>query len=197
MQKQHIWLDEQSELIYFPNFIIKKEAHSFFEKLRVELSWQAEKIRIFGKEHWQPRLLAWYADQGVQYSYSGITHYPQHWSEYLSQIREMVEAETATVFNSVLANLYRYGADSMGWHSDDEKELGPEPLIASLSLGSERRFLFRPRKGIIADKKEFLLQSGSLLLMRGRTQEHFQHAIPKTAKAVGERINLTFRKIII
>ena len=196
MQKQEIWLDERSEIIYFPDFINEANADFFFEKLRQELNWQSEKIRIFGKEHWQPRLLAWYADSGVKYSYSGITHHPQSWSENLSKIKEMVEAESATVFNSVLANLYRNGADSMGWHSDDEKELGPEPFIASLSLGAERRFLFRPRKGIVADKKEFILKSGSLLLMRGRTQEHFQHAVPKTAKVVRERINLTFRKII-
>jgi alkylated DNA repair dioxygenase AlkB len=196
MQKQHIWLDEQSELRYYPEFLNDEEAAFFFEKLRAELSWQTEKIRIFGKEHWQPRLLAWYADPGVRYTYSGITHHPQFWSENLTIIKTLIEKEIGAGFNSALANLYRNGADSMGWHSDDEKELGPEPLIASISLGAERRFLFRPRKGIIADKKEFLLQSGSLLLMRGRTQEHFQHAVPKTAKVVGERINLTFRNIV-
>ena len=196
MQREHIWLDESSELLYFPEFLNREEANYFFDMLKSALNWQREKIRLFGQEHWQPRLLAWYADQGVQYTYSGITHQPEFWSEHLMKIKEMIESLTENTFNSVLANLYRNGADSMGWHSDDEKELGSEPIIASLSLGAERRFLFRPRKGIIAAKKDFLLQSGSLLIMRGRTQEHFQHAVPKTAKIVGERINLTFRNIV-
>jgi alkylated DNA repair dioxygenase AlkB len=196
MQREQIWLDDSSELLYFPEFFNREEAHFFFDRLKSELNWQREKIRLFGQEHWQPRLLAWYADPGIQYTYSGITHQPAFWSEHLLKIKEMIEILTENVFNSVLANLYRNGADSMGWHSDDEKELGSEPIIASLSLGDERRFLFRPRKGIVADKKEILLKSGSLLVMRGRTQEHFQHSVPKTAKIVGERINLTFRKII-
>jgi alkylated DNA repair dioxygenase AlkB len=196
MQMESIFLDEQSELHYYPEFLNSEAAAFFFEKLRTELQWQQEKIRLFGKEHWQPRLLAWYADPGVQYTYSGITHHPLLWSENLLKIKTLIEKEIGTGLNSALANLYRNGADSMGWHSDDEKELGPEPLIASISLGAERRFLFRPRKGIIAAKKDFLLPSGSLLIMRGRTQEHFQHAVPKTAKLVGERINLTFRNIV-
>lgn len=196
MQKEHIWLDDSSELIYYPQFLNLEESYFFFEKLKTELNWQAEKIRLFGKEHWQPRLLAWYADHGVQYTYSGITHQPEFWSENLLNLKGIIENLTEITFNSVLANFYRNGADSMGWHSDDEKELGPEPVIASLSLGQERRFLFRPRKGIFGQKKDFLLNSGSLLIMRGRTQEHFQHSVPKTAKVVGERINLTFRKIV-
>jgi len=196
MLKEQIYLDEQSELQYYPTFLNLEETAFYFENLRSELQWQSEKIRLFGKEHWQPRLLAWYADPGVEYTYSGIKHQPQFWSEHLLIIKTLIETQIAAKFNSALANLYRNGADSMGWHSDDEKELGPEPLIASLSLGAERRFLFRPRKGIIGLKKDFLLQSGSLLIMRGRTQEHFQHAVPKTAKAVGERINITFRTIL-
>jgi alkylated DNA repair dioxygenase AlkB len=195
MQIEQIWLDAESELLYCPCFLSEALADGLFQTLNTELAWKAEEIKIFGKTHLQPRLLAWYGDAEAHYSYSGIRHEPLIWTPSLALLKEQLESCFAVSFNSVLANKYRNGQDSMGWHSDDEKELGARPIIASLSLGAARRFLFRPRKGFEGVKREFLLAHGSLLLMRGNTQQNWQHSVPKTAKLTGERINLTFRTI--
>ncbi len=196
MTKFHeIVLDSESKLLYAPAFLTKQQANSYFQQLKDSLAWQAEKIRLFGKEYWQPRLLAWYGDSEASYRYSGILHQPLAWTAPLQELRNLVEQASQGRFNSVLANLYRNGQDSMGWHSDDEPELGDQPLIASLSLGGTRRFALRPRKGIAGQSQRFDLPSGSLLLMQGRTQECWQHQISKTKKQVAPRINLTFRWI--
>jgi alkylated DNA repair dioxygenase AlkB len=167
---------------------------SWYEQLRRELEWRNQEIMLFGKPVMQPRLMDWYADPGVTYRYSGLTLAPKPWPAVLLALRERLEAHCRASFNSVLCNAYRDGQDSMGWHADDEPELGPEPLIASLNLGATRRFRVRPKGG--GDSLGVDLESGSLLLMSGRSQADYQHAVPKTRRAVAPRINLTFRRVL-
>ena len=185
---------QDGKLNFEPHFYIESEAASLFTALRTELNWKEETIIIFGKEVLQPRLLAWYADAGKAYTYSGKTNEPNGWSPTLLKIKRQIEEATKQQFNSCLCNLYRHGTDSMGWHSDDEDELGRNPVIASLSLGAMRPFKLQHK----TDKEQKLtvaLNNGSLLVMSGRLQHCWKHSIPKTTKAVGERINLTFRYI--
>lgn len=162
--------------------------------VRQEVPWGRHRIRLFGRDVDSPRLSCWIGDADAMYTYSGARFEPMPWSAELAGLREAVGEACGIAFNSVLCNLYRTGSDYMGWHSDDEPELGPEPVIASLSLGAPRRFLFRLKKDHSV-KHELLLEHGSLLIMRGHTQRDWQHSLPKTAKPVGERINLTFRRI--
>jgi alkylated DNA repair dioxygenase AlkB len=172
------------------------EASELFRLLRAEIDWRQEEVVIFGKRRLVPRLVAWHGDPGASYTYSGTPHEALPWTPALEQVRHRVQALTGRHFNAVLLNLYRDGRDGMGWHSDDEPELGPEPAIASVSLGAVRRFCLRHRrrKGMRADLP---LPHGSLLLMSGATQRHWVHAVPKTALPTGERINLTFRRVEI
>lgn len=157
------------------------------------LSWASREIILFGRPVLQPRLVDWYADPGVAYRYSGVTLGPNPWPRNLDRLRQRLDAEFGTAFNSVLCNAYRDGSDSMGWHADDEPELGPQPVIASLSLGATRRFRIRPRDG--GESVGVDLEAGSLLMMSGNSQARFQHALPKTKRPVGLRINLTFRQV--
>jgi alkylated DNA repair dioxygenase AlkB len=185
---------------YRPEFIPEPQAGAWLEQLRRELDWTQQEIMLFGRRVMQPRLVAWYGDPHATYTYSGLTLRPLPWHPVLAEIKDRLEAATRGCFNSVLANLYRDGADSMGWHSDDEPELGPAPLIASVSLGAERRFLVRPRKraaGKKAASRGMTLGHGSLLVMKGRSQRLYQHALPRTRKPVVLRINLTYRQVDI
>jgi alkylated DNA repair dioxygenase AlkB len=183
-----------AEVYLLPNFIPKEKQSPLQRALEQKVAWQQEKIRMFGKQVDQPRLTAWYADAGKAYTYSGLTWEPLPWLPELSQLKSQLGNLTGAAFNSVLLNLYRHGQDSMGWHSDDEPELGPNPIIASVSLGQERTFSFRHRlqKEL---KKQLVLPSGSLLLMAGSTQHFWHHQLPKTTKPQQPRINLTFRFI--
>lgn len=149
---------------------------------------------MFGKLLPMPRLTAWYGDKG--YTYSGLHNKPQPWLPVLLELKERVEQASGNKYNSVLLNLYRTGQDSMGWHSDDEAELGNEPAIASLSFGGERKFSFRHRTRKDLKSQSIDLAHGSLLLMQGATQHHWLHQVPKTARAMTPRINLTFRKVV-
>jgi len=158
------------------------------------LDWSQREIVLFGRRRQQPRLVAWHGDPGACYRYSGLTLLPAPWHPALLEIRERLAEHTDAVFNSVLANAYRDGCDSMGWHRDDEPELGPMPVIASVSLGAERRLLIRARGQPSVGLK---LEAGSLLLMRGDFQQRYQHALPKTRQPVGLRINLTYRFVRI
>jgi alkylated DNA repair dioxygenase AlkB len=169
-------------------------AEALFRSLRRSIDWQQEHVTIFGARRLVPRLVAWYGDPGTAYTYSGTRHEPKPWTTELSAIRQPVEALTSHRYNSVLLNLYRDGHDGMGWHADDEPELGREPAIASVSFGATRRFGLRHRRRR-GDACALDLESGSVLLMAGATQTHYMHAVPKTARAVGERINLTFRNV--
>lgn len=179
----------QADVYWSPNWLASNQADAFFTSLREQAAWQQLPISMFGRTVMQPRLLAWYGDHA--YTYSGLTLSPRPWTPELLDLKARVEAATHARFNTVLLNLYRDGSDYMGWHRDDELELGKQPTIASVSLGASRRFLFRHPKRQL--KREFLLDHGSLLVMAGETQTHWQHSVPKTQKPLGERINLTFR----
>ena len=182
------------ECRYWPEAVPAPRARDWFRRLHAELDWRQHHIELFGRRVPQPRLSAWYGDPGTASCYSGLRLEPADWTPGLAAIREWLEGFTGLRFNSVLANLYRDGADSMGWHSDNERELGPRPVIASLSLGAARRFVLR-RRDDHRQKHELVLADGSLLIMAGDTQVNWQHALPK-ARRVGEpRINLTFRWI--
>lgn len=166
-----------------------------FSVLHGQISWETHRLRLFGRWVDAPRLSCWIGDPGAVYRYSGRTFAPQPWPHALLPLRQRLREELGVDFNSVLANLYRDGRDAMGWHSDDEPELGPEPVIASLSLGAARRFVLR-RRDDHAVKQALVLEPGSLLVMRGASQRDWQHALPRTARPVGPRINLTFRRIV-
>ncbi|MBD2723450.1 alpha-ketoglutarate-dependent dioxygenase AlkB family protein [Hymenobacter armeniacus] len=183
----------QADLLFDPAFLPAAEADALLAQLTAEVAWEQRSIRLFGQEFPQPRLTAWYGDPEARYTYSGLAWEPRPWTPALLALRQRVAAACAAPFNSVLLNLYRDGRDSMGWHADDEPELGPKPVIASLSLGATRRFRLRPRPGLVLPSLSLDLGSGSLLLMRGSTQQHWQHALPKTTQPLGPRLNLTFR----
>lgn len=170
------------------------EADALLAALRSKIDWQQEDILIFGERKRVPRLVAWHGEPGTAYTYSGTAHEPLPWTPELQRVRQRVEDLTAHRFNSVLLNLYRDGRDGMGWHADDEPELGREPAIASVSLGASRRFKLRHRRSRSASSTVDLAH-GDLLLMAGATQHHYVHAVPKTARPVGERVNLTFRRL--
>ena len=173
---------------YDDQFLLGREADLFFDGLMTLLPWREE--RLYGSA--APRRVAWFADEGVRYSYSRITHLGRGWHPALVPIRDRVAEACGEPFNSVLANLYRDGRDSMGMHADDEPELGTNPLIASVSLGAARRFVLKHRA--TGERKTLVLAHGSLLVMGGSLQHHWLHGIPKTAASIGPRINLTFRR---
>lgn len=177
-----------------PVWLSIEDAAALFGALRTEIAWENHRIRLFGREHAVPRLSSWIGDPDAHYRYSGTDFAPRPWPAALVPIRDRLARETGVEFNSALANRYRDGRDAMGWHSDDERELGPAPMIASLSLGGTRRFVLKHRT-TPALKLALELPPGSLLLMAGETQRHYRHSLPRTARAVGERINLTFRRI--
>lgn len=182
------------ELFLIKHFYPTNEAYKLFTSLLSDLAWQEEKIFLYGRWVKVPRLMCWYGDKGANYQYSGVLHYPLPWADQLLAIKQKIEFDYKLSFNSMMANLYRNGSDSMGCHADDEKELGENPFIASFSLGEERTLKFRHTKS-----KEILnvtLGNGDLLIMSGVIQHHWKHEIPKTKKIKMERINLTFRKII-
>lgn len=171
------------------------KCESLYGDLLAPINWQTHRIRMFGKWVDSPRLSCWIGDPQARYRYSGTTFEPQPWPVALLALRERLQDELGVPFNSVLANQYRDGRDAMGWHSDDEPELGAEPVIASVSLGAARRFVLR-RRDDHAVRQVLMLEPGSLLVMRGQSQRDWQHALPRTAKPVGPRINLTFRQVV-
>lgn len=171
------------------------QADALHATLLEGIPWETHRIRMFGRWVDSPRLSCWMGDADARYRYSGADFLPHPWPAVLLPLRDRLQEALGTRFNSVLLNRYRSGADSMGWHSDDEPELGPQPVIASLSLGAARRFLLR-RRDRPAVKREFLLAEGDLFVMAGSTQTHYQHALPKSLRVHGERINLTFRWIL-
>ncbi|MFD0861187.1 alpha-ketoglutarate-dependent dioxygenase AlkB family protein [Sungkyunkwania multivorans] len=183
-----------AEVVYFPRFFAEKAANHYFDILFEETPWQQDDIRVFGKVYPQPRLTALYGNNGKPYSYSNITMQPERFTETLNEIKALVEQVAQTSFTTALLNLYRDGTDSNGWHADDEKELGTDPVIASISLGATRRFHFKHKHDKDL-KQKLLLDHGSLLLMKGPTQHHWLHQLPKTAKKIDPRINITFRVI--
>lgn len=182
------------ELYLFRQFFAQSESDLLYEKLETSLAWQEESIVIFGKSCKVPRLTCWYGEVGAVYRYSGVDHSPLPWTDDLLAIKSGIEHHCLCRFNSVLANLYRNGQDSMGCHADNEKELGVNPVIASLSLGETRAFKLhhnKRNKTLTID-----LSHGDLLIMAGVLQHHWVHSLPKTKQAKSSRINLTFRKIL-
>ncbi len=158
------------------------------------IRWKQDEIRLYGKAVPLPRLTAWYGDSGKTYTYSGIKSTPNEWTERLLDLKRRVEAVAGTGFNSVLLNWYRDGSDHLGWHADDEAELGRDPVIASVNFGATRDFILR-RKDDRTRRLVLPLKHGTLLLMRGALQHHWEHAVPKRLKVVQSRFNLTFRQI--
>jgi alkylated DNA repair dioxygenase AlkB len=183
------------ELVFVESFIADDEALRIHRSLLDELAWEEESIRIYGRPVKVPRLTCWYGEPGAVYTYSGVVHDPLPWTALLNRLRRQVEALSGRQFNSVLGNLYRDGNDSMGWHGDKEKELGPMPFIASLSFGERRTFKIRHNR--TKETVTIDLSNGSLLLMGGVIQKHWRHCVPKTKQAKKGRINLTFRNIIL
>lgn len=177
-------------LIYIPEFFKTSLADKLFKVFQKDIPWKQEKT-FYGNMF--PRLTAYYSDKGVTYAYSGVSHESLPWPWYLREVKERVEKQAGKLFNSLLLNFYRDGKDSIGWHSDDERELGKNPTVPSLSFGGERLFQIRHKK--TKEKKEYLLKHGSLLIMDGTMQHNWQHCVPKTAKPVEPRVNLTFRNI--
>ena len=184
---------ENGEYIFQPDFFSKVVSNEFFKKLRENVLWKQESMNMYGRQINFPRLTAWYGDNDKPYSFSGITLQPHPWTEEILEIKRKIEPVAKTEFNSVLLNLYRDGSDSISWHTDAEKELGRNPIIASVNFGASRRFQLRHMK--TKKKVEIELTHGSLLIMKGELQHYWQHQVPKTKKPVGERINLTFRVI--
>lgn len=186
---------EEGDLRFFPHFYQKTESDQFFQILQREIQWQHEQVVLFGKSHFIPRLSAWYGDRGRSYTYSNLRMEPLPWIPKLWEIKQQLEKYLDLNFNSVLLNLYRNGQDHVSWHSDDEKELGHNPTIASISFGGTRRFLMSHKTKPSLAPVELLLNHGSLLIMQGQTQHFWKHKIAKTSKTVSPRINLTFRTI--
>ena len=186
-----------AELLFYQRLDLGVADRDLLERLIRQTAWREERITLFGKTHLQPRLVAWYGDAGTSYNYSGIDHDPSPWTDTLARLRRLVEAAAGSRFNSVLLNYYRDHRDSMGLHADDEPELGQEPVIASLSLGEERKLYFRHR--LRRDLKTFnlALPSGSLLIMKGATQRNWKHGLRKLSRHCGPRVNLTFRSVSI
>lgn len=172
------------------------DADTCLRRLVAETPWRQDEVRVFGKTHPQPRLHAWYGDARASYSYSGLTLQPMPWTPLLASLRQQVEAITGADFNSVLLNYYRNHRDSMGMHADDEPELGPKPVIASISFGEERVLRFRHRRDRSIEPAKIPLPHGSLLLMSGATQANWHHGINKLTRPCGPRLNLTFRRVL-
>jgi len=185
---------ENGTLVLLQDVFPERESQKLFVRLLDEISWQQPLIHVAGKKRRIPRLQAWHGDAKARYHYSGLSLAPAAWTELLLLIKTRVEQVSNTVFNSLLLNRYRDGQDSVGWHSDDEVELGINPTIASLSLGATRSFRLQHKKRPEL-KIKLELQQGSVLVMAGELQHHWRHQLPKTQKPVGERVNLTFRRI--
>lgn len=196
-QSQHIAESlsmPDADVVIYRNLFSEKESDRLLSELYNTTNWKQESIKMYGKSLPIPRLTAWYGNSGKSYTYSKIAMNPEPWFPALLEIKLKIEGLSGVEFNSVLLNLYRNGSDSVSWHSDDEPELGENPLIGSVSFGGTRRFIFR-HKYKKELKKEVELTHGSFLIMRGATQHFWQHQIPKTVKSVEPRINLTFRVI--
>jgi alkylated DNA repair dioxygenase AlkB len=185
---------KDADITYYPHFFNLLEANILFRNLIQQICWKQEHIKVYGKTYLQPRLTAFYANNKKSYSYSNLKMQPHPFEGDMLAIKNKIESKLNIEFTSCLANLYRDGNDSNGWHADNEKELGEDPVIASLSFGAERVFQLKHKFNKTL-KTNLTLQHGSLLLMQGKTQTNWLHQVPKTKKRIGNRINLTFRII--
>ena len=182
-----------ADVLHFARLFDPCEASSLFLQLQQNIEWQQQQIKLYGRVHDLPRLTAWYGDPAVTYSYSGISITSSEWVEALLEIKRRIEGVSDFSFNCVLLNRYRNGSDGVSWHADDEPELGQNPVIGSVSFGEARPFQLKHK--ILDEKREIILENGSYLLMKGRTQHCWLHKIPKSKRVLGERINLTFRLV--
>ena len=185
-----------ADIILFDEFFTKTESEKLYKNLIEKINWQQYTIKMFGKILNQPRLTAFYGEENKPYAYSGLKLTPNSWTEDLMFIKSRITKTAQINFSSVLLNYYRNGQDSMGWHSDDEKELGQNPVIGSISFGETRLFQLRHLTRKDLKKVDIKLTNGSFLLMKGPTQHYWEHQIPKTSKHLTPRINLTFRTIV-
>ena len=183
------------DVLFFEHLFDRAESDRLYQELHTAIQWQQDKIELYGRTIDLPRLTAWYGDPGKSYTYSGILMRPHAWTRNLLRIKKRIEEEVEVEFSSVLLNLYRTGRDSVGWHSDNERELGRNPVIGSVSFGETRMFQMRHLTRKKLSRVEIPLGHGSLLLMKGTTQHDWEHQVPKTAQTVEPRINLTFRVI--
>ena len=182
---------ENGEYVFIPGFFNQPQSDQYFRTLKEKVLWKQESMNMYGKKVEFPRLVAWYGDDEMPYSFSGITLQPNPWIKELLEIKNRIEPLAKVSFNRVLLNLYRNGQDSVSWHSDAEPELGNNPSIASVSFGATRKFQLR--HNTTKEKIEIHLTHGSLLIMQGELQHYWQHQVPKAHEKIGERINLTFR----
>lgn len=182
-----------AEIEYHPSLFNSEKANELFELLKNEIPWQHDEITVYGKKHLQPRLTSLFGNDGKPYGYSNIIMQPNRWNPLLMFIKNEVEVICNENFTTVLLNYYRDGKDSNGWHADNEKELGRNPIIASVSFGAER--VFQLKHNVTNQRQNINLEDGSLLVMKGATQHFWKHQIPKSSKEIGARINLTFRII--
>ncbi len=185
-------LTDGGTLLIDKDFVSKSLSDNLFDKFKKHIPWNQE----MGRYAIFPRLTAYYADDGLNYTYSGVTHQGTGWPRYLELLKEKVDAASGVIFNSLLFNYYRNGKDSIGWHTDGEKELGQNPVVASLTFGATRDFKLKHKNGSKVGKMTIPLTHGTLLVMGGTIQHHWLHAVLKTEEDVGERINLTFRKMV-
>ena len=181
------------EYVYIPDFFDSEKSNTYFTTLFGKIAWEQEEMKMYGKTVKFPRLTAWYGDNNKPYTFSGITLKPKFWTKELLEIKQLIESKFEGDFNSVLLNLYRDGNDSISWHTDAEKELGKNPVIASVSFGTTRKFQLRHKE--TKERIDIDLTHGSLLVMQGELQHYWQHQIPKTKRKIEKRINLTFRQI--
>ncbi|MBN8719324.1 MAG: alpha-ketoglutarate-dependent dioxygenase AlkB [Sediminibacterium magnilacihabitans] len=193
-------IDETTNLLpkdgivnYFGKLLSRKASDHYFDRLLEDIRWKNDEAIILGKHIITKRKVAWYGDSNYAYTYSNITRQALIWTKELLELKALVEERTETVFNSCLLNLYHNGDEGMAWHSDDEKSLGVNTIIASLSFGAERKFVFKHKR--TGEKVGLILESGSLLVMKGTTQTHWLHRLPPTKLVSKPRINLTFRTI--
>ncbi len=187
-------INRDGEVWLYQNFLSSTASQYSFNTLKNSLCWREEFIKLYGREVRVPRLTCWYGDNGAVYRYSGISHHPTPWTDELLSLKKEISRQLSVDFNGVLANLYRDHHDYMGWHADNEKSLGDEPIIASLSLGQAR--LFKLRHNHTGERVDCTLNAGSLLVMKGALQKFWKHSLAKSTRPLGERINLTFRRII-
>ncbi len=188
-------IPKDGEVYMYHQFFTNEESDRLYHDFSINIQWKHEPINMFGKEVMQPRLTAWYGDEGRSYTYSGNTMNPQPWNDGLLFIKDRIEQMLGQKFNSALLNFYRDGNDSVGWHRDNEKSLGANPVIGSVSFGASRIFQLRHYEEKVL-KMKILLEHGSVLLMTGQTQHRWEHSIPKEKSITEGRINITFRNIV-
>ncbi|WP_294822443.1 alpha-ketoglutarate-dependent dioxygenase AlkB [uncultured Flavobacterium sp.] len=188
-------LPYDGEALYHGHVLSAEQADRYYNLLLDTIPWQHDEAVIYGKRIITKRKVAWYGDRNFAYTYSNTTKHALPWTKELLELKAVAEKKSGIIFNSCLMNLYHDGNEGMAWHSDDEKALGKDTVIASISLGAERKFMFRHKK--TAAKRELILQNGSLLVMKGTTQSNWLHRLPTSVKIRHPRINLTFRTIVL